>query len=126
MGVDFMLSLTPPWKHVSCQAPKHYMLWWLRLDNLFMRCGSRQTAVALDDSCSACVPRRYLYAVTERSAVEDILHRVNNLLGTIEIQSEVARSIGTVESMTQALDLIVASARRTRDELQVLRGERPE
>ena len=91
-----------------------------------MRCGSRQTAVALDDSCSAGGPRRYLYAVTERSAVEDILHRVNNLLGTIEIQSEVARSIGTVESMTQALDLIVASARRTRDELQVLRGERPE
>lgn len=60
--------------------------------------------------------------MSDRSPVEDILHRVNNLLGTIEIQSEVARSIGTVEAMTQALDLIVASARRTRDELEVLRG----
>jgi hypothetical protein len=64
--------------------------------------------------------------VTERSDVDDILHSVNNLLGTIEIQSEVARSIGTVESMTQALDFIVRSARRTRDELAVLRGERRE
>lgn len=64
--------------------------------------------------------------VTERSDVDDILHSVNNLLGTIEIQSEVARSIGTVESMTQALDFIVRSARRTRDELAILRGERKE
>jgi hypothetical protein len=60
--------------------------------------------------------------VSERSPVDDILHRVNNLLGTIQIQSEVARSIGTVEAMTQALDLIVESARRTGEELQVLRG----
>lgn len=64
--------------------------------------------------------------VTERTDVDDILHSVNNLLGTIEIQSEVARSIGTVESMTQALDFIVRSARRTRDELAILRGERKE
>jgi hypothetical protein len=62
--------------------------------------------------------------VTERSDVDDILHRVNNLLGTIEIQSEVARAIGSVESMTQALDLILRSARRTRDELAVIRGGR--
>ncbi|MFN3243452.1 MAG: hypothetical protein ACE37K_18255 [Planctomycetota bacterium] len=60
--------------------------------------------------------------MSERSPVDDILHRVNNLLGTIQIQSEVARSIGTVEAMTQALDLIVESARRTGEELQVLRG----
>jgi len=64
--------------------------------------------------------------LTLRSDVDDILHSVNILLGTIEIQSEVARSIGTVESMTQALDFIVRSARRTRDELAVLRGERRE
>lgn len=64
--------------------------------------------------------------MTERTDVDDILHSVNNLLGTIEIQSEVARSIGTVESMTQALDFIVRSARRTRDELAILRGERKE
>ena len=61
--------------------------------------------------------------MTERSAVEDILHRVNNLLGTIEIQSEVARAVGTPEAMTQALDLIVDSARRTKDELRVLGGK---
>jgi len=64
--------------------------------------------------------------VSERSPVDDILHRVNNLLGTIEIQSEVARTLGTVEAMTQALDLIVDSARRTRDELRELRGRPPE
>ena len=60
--------------------------------------------------------------MSDRSAVEDILHRVNNLLGTIEIQSEVARAVGTPEAMTQALDLIVDSARRTKDELRVLGG----
>ncbi len=61
--------------------------------------------------------------MSDRSAVEDILHRVNNLLGTIEIQSEVARAVGTPEAMTQALDLIVDSARRTKDELRVLGGK---
>lgn len=61
--------------------------------------------------------------MSDRSAVEDILHRVNNLLGTIEIQSEVARAVGTPEAMIQALDLIVDSARRTKDELRVLGGK---
>lgn len=58
--------------------------------------------------------------VTERSRVEAILHRVNNLLGTIEIQSEVARTIGSNEALTEAIDHITESARRTREELQRL------
>jgi len=62
--------------------------------------------------------------VSDRPVVEDILHRVNNLLGTIEIQSEVARAVGTTEAMTTALDLIVASARRTKDELRLLGEQR--
>ncbi|MCK5945502.1 MAG: hypothetical protein KAI24_26165 [Planctomycetes bacterium] len=64
--------------------------------------------------------------MSERSPVDDILHRVNNLLGTIEIQSEVARSVGTVEAMTQALDFIVDSARRTREELREIREAPPQ
>ena len=64
----------------------------------------------------------YLAAVSARDAEEELVHSVNNLLGTIEIQSEVARSIGTAESMSQALEFIVQSARRTRDVLQRARG----
>lgn len=64
----------------------------------------------------------YPAQVSEREANEEVIHSVNNLLGTIEIQYEVARSIGTVESMTQALEFIVRSARRTRDALQNLDG----
>lgn len=70
--------------------------------------------------------QRYRGSVSERSPVDDILHRVNNLLGTIEIQSEVARSVGTVEAMTQALDFIVDSARRTREELREIREAPPQ
>ena len=56
--------------------------------------------------------------MSDRPSVEEILHRVNNLLGTIEIQVEVARAIGSAEAMQQALDLILQSARRTQQELQ--------
>lgn len=57
-------------------------------------------------------------AVDDRRRLEQVLHRVNNLLGTIEIQAEVAQTIGTDEAIVAALEHIVASARRTRDELQ--------
>jgi hypothetical protein len=50
------------------------------------------------------------------------VHRVNNLLGTIEIQAEVAGADGGLAAHTTALRLIVESARRTRDEMQRLRG----
>ena len=61
--------------------------------------------------------------VSERLQLDDVLHRVNNLLSTIEIQSEVARTLGTSEALTQALDLIVDSAQRTRDELRSIRED---
>lgn len=66
---------------------------------------------------------RYLADVTDRSPIDDILHRVNNLLGTIEIQSEVARTIGTTEALTEAIDHIVESARRTRADLDEFCGK---
>lgn len=66
----------------------------------------------------------YRAGVTDSQRTDDILHRVNNLLGTIEIQSEVARTIGTTEALTEAIDHIVESARRTRAELDELRAAR--
>ena len=64
----------------------------------------------------------YPASVTDSPRIEDILHRVNNLLGTIEIQSEVARTIGTSEALSEAIDHIVESARRTRADLEQLRA----
>lgn len=54
------------------------------------------------------------------SAFEDLVHRVNNLLGTIEIQAGVARADDTVEAHRQALGFITASAAKTRHELRDL------
>ena len=53
----------------------------------------------------------------------ELTHRVNNLLGTIEIQAEVARDAGSVDAYAAALSLIEESARRTRDDLQRLMHE---
>lgn len=65
------------------------------------------------------------FAAMARSPFEDLVHRVNNLLGTIEIQAEVARGNGLPEHET-ALRLIVESARRTQDEVRrLLAAERP-
>jgi hypothetical protein len=60
--------------------------------------------------------------VTDSTRTEDILHRVNNLLGTIEIQAEVARTIGSTDALLEAIAHIVESARRTRAELDALRA----
>jgi hypothetical protein len=57
-----------------------------------------------------------------RAPFEDLVHRVNNLLGTIEVQAELARADGTLAAHTQALAAIVDSARRTQQELQRLRA----
>lgn len=56
---------------------------------------------------------------------EDLVHRVNNLLGTIEMQSEVARAVGTLEAHAAALATIVDSARKTHDEVRRLRALSP-
>lgn len=59
----------------------------------------------------------YLASVTHRSELEQVVHQVNNLLATIEIQAEVAKVVGTAEAMADALRLIVEAARRTQQAL---------
>ena len=56
-----------------------------------------------------------------RSAFDDLVHRINNLLATIEIQREVARADGTLAAHVQALGSIADAARRTQDEVRALR-----
>ncbi|MCR9245020.1 MAG: hypothetical protein NXI31_08300 [bacterium] len=51
---------------------------------------------------------------------EQLVHRVNNLLGTIEIQAEVARAEGSIAAHAEALRFIVESATQTRAELNQL------
>lgn len=57
-----------------------------------------------------------------RSPFEDLVHRVNNLLSTIEIQGAVAEAEGTLAAYVAALAQITASARRTQEEMAVLRA----
>lgn len=57
-----------------------------------------------------------------RTPFDDLEHRVNNLLGTIDIQIELARSEGSLAAHAVALQHIAESAKRTRDELQRLRA----
>lgn len=57
-----------------------------------------------------------------RSPFDELAHRVNNLLGTIEIQSELARADGSLAAHREALQHIGESALRTREELVRLRA----
>ena len=63
--------------------------------------------------------------MTERSRFDDLAHQVNNLLATIEIQGEVARTVATEEAYRDALRLIAESAERTREHVERLRGTSP-
>lgn len=56
-----------------------------------------------------------------RSPFDELVHRVNNLLGTIEVQVEVAGLEGSLAAHREALRHIAESARRTRDEIRRLR-----
>jgi hypothetical protein len=58
-----------------------------------------------------------------RSPFDELAHRVNNLLGTIELQGEVARLDGTLEAHAEAMRQIVESARRTLAEMRELQAE---
>jgi len=60
--------------------------------------------------------------VPPRSALDDLLHRVNNLLGTIAMQCEVARTLDTHEACRQALQLIQESAQRTAEQVREFRS----
>jgi hypothetical protein len=55
-----------------------------------------------------------------RSQLEEILHRMNNLFGAIEIQAEVARGDGSADALVQALDTIVEASRRAQRDLTAL------
>lgn len=54
---------------------------------------------------------------------DDLLHRVNNLLGTIEVQIEVARAEASLAAYEKAMAYIAESARRTREEARVLAAQ---
>lgn len=58
-----------------------------------------------------------------RTPFDELVHRLNNLLGTIEIQAELAASEGSLVAHQQALRLIVDSARRTQDDVKRLRNQ---
>ncbi|MBM3974363.1 MAG: hypothetical protein FJ301_09725 [Planctomycetes bacterium] len=63
-----------------------------------------------------------------KTPFDELVHRVNNLLGTIEIQAEVAKALGDAAAYADAMQKIVESARRTQDGVRRLREavkERP-
>lgn len=53
-----------------------------------------------------------------RTPFDELVHRVNNLLGTIEIQAELARGEATLAAHAEALARIVESARRVQDDVR--------
>jgi hypothetical protein len=57
-----------------------------------------------------------------RAPIDDLIHRLNNLLGTIELQAAVARHKNDLEGCLEALRLITESADRTREEVQRFRN----
>lgn len=57
-----------------------------------------------------------------RAPIDDLLHRVNNLLGTIELQVAAASAVDTKAAMQDALRLIAESAQRTTAEVQRFRA----
>ena len=65
---------------------------------------------------------RYRARTMSRTPFDELVHRVNNLLGTIGIQAELARSEGTLTAHQAALASIVESAGRTQAEIQKLRA----
>jgi hypothetical protein len=54
--------------------------------------------------------------------LDELVHRINNLLGTIQIQVEVARAAGTLEACREALRLIAESAASTQAVVQRFRA----
>lgn len=70
------------------------------------------------------VRRCYPRACMSRTPFDELVHRINNLLGTIELQAEVARGSDTVAAYAAAMASIVESARRTAAEVQQLRQQR--
>lgn len=59
-----------------------------------------------------------------RTPFDELVHRLNNLLSTIELQAELASSDGSLAAHREALGHIVESARRTQQDLARLRAQR--
>ncbi len=53
-----------------------------------------------------------------RIAFAELVHRVNNLLGTIQVQADLARVDGSIDVHRQALRFIADSAAKTRNTLR--------
>jgi len=53
---------------------------------------------------------------------DELVHRVNNLLGTIQVQAEVARTLGDLPAHQEALRLIEVSAERTKADILALQA----
>lgn len=78
-------------------------------------------AVVCNTTAVAAAPPAATVPTMTRRPFEELVHRVNNLLGTIEIQAEVAQATGTAEACLDALRRIVESARKTQDDVRRLR-----
>ena len=60
-------------------------------------------AVVCNTTAVAAAPPAATVPTMTRTPFEELVHRVNNLLGTIEIQAEVAQATGTAEACLDAL-----------------------
>lgn len=98
------------------------MLWLAGLEALRSADASSSSVVAAYDTSELAGGRATLRGMV-RSPFDELVHRVNNLLGTIELQGEVARLDGTLEAHAEAMRLIVESARRTLAEMRELQAE---
>ena len=61
--------------------------------------------------------------MSEPLRVEDLLHRVNNLLAVIQTQVDVARALGTEAAQRAALESIEAAALRTGRDVRQFRDQ---
>jgi signal transduction histidine kinase len=71
----------------------------------------------------AAAPRYCLARMSEPLRIEDVLHRVNNLLAVIQTQVEVARALHTEAAQQAALETIEASAQRTARDVRQFRDQ---
>lgn len=73
---------------------------------------------------AAGTPGASLSGPMTRTPFDELVHRLNNLLSTIELQAELASSDGSLAAHQEALGQIVESARRTQQDLARLRAQR--
>lgn len=76
------------------------------------------------DACcvQGMAPATTVVVAMARAALDELLHRINNLLGTIQLQVEVAKAVGTHAACQEALRLIADSAVRTDETVRRVRA----